>query len=95
MRDDARGSCARCAQDACIEIRFDASAVSLPPPATPASLSSPQALKEHGVGAIEVKRIDALREIAETLSKSRNVVYVPGKGNMMMALPAAQRAAMQ
>ena len=54
-----------------------------------------QALKEHGVGAIEVKRIDALREIAETLSKSRNVVYVPGKGNMMMALQAKQQASMQ
>jgi len=59
-----------------------------PPPVRP----PPQALKEHGVGAIEVKRIDALREIAETLSKSRNVVYVPGKGNMMMALPAARPA---
>ena len=49
-----------------------------------------QALKEHGAGAIEVKRIDAARDIAETLSKSRSVVYVPGRGNMMMALPTAQ-----
>jgi prohibitin 1 len=48
------------------------------------------ALKEHGAGAIEVKRIDAARDIAEALSKSRNVVYVPGRGNMMMALPAAR-----
>ena len=65
-----------------------------PPPPNPHPLV-PQALKEHGVGAIEVKRIDALREIAETLSKSRNVVYIPGKGNTMMALPSVRQAPMQ
>lgn len=50
------------------------------------------ALKEGGTGMIEVKRIDAAREIAETLANSRNVSYVPGGGNMMMALPAARPA---
>jgi len=38
------------------------------------------ALKAAGTGMIEVKRIDAAREIAETLSGSRNVVYLPGGG---------------
>ena len=41
-----------------------------------------------GSGAIEVKRIDAALEIANTLSKSRNVMYVPSGGNMMMAMPS-------
>ena len=39
-----------------------------------------QALREGGTGMIEVKRIDAAREIAETLSSSRNVIYLPGGG---------------
>merc|ERR1719205_255555 len=37
-----------------------------------------QALKEHGTGLIELRRIDASREIADTLSKSPNVMYLPG-----------------
>jgi prohibitin 1 len=49
-----------------------------------------QALKEAGNGMIEVKRIDAAREIAETLSQSRNVVYVPSGGNLLMGLPPAR-----
>jgi prohibitin 1 len=43
---------------------------------------------------IEVKRIEAARDIAETLSASRNVVYVPGGGNMLMNLPVARPAPM-
>ena len=46
-----------------------------------------EALKTAGSGAIEVKRIDAALEIATTLSRSRNVLYVPSGGNMMMAMP--------
>ena len=52
-----------------------------------------EALKAAGSGAIEVKRIDAAREIAETLSHSRNVVYLPSGNQMMMALPQVARAA--
>lgn len=48
------------------------------------------ALKTSGTGMIEVKRIDAARDIAETLSTSRNVVYVPGGGNMLLNLPVAR-----
>jgi len=51
-----------------------------------------EALKAAGSGAIEVKRIDAAREIAETLSHSRNVVYLPSGNNMMMGLPPVARA---
>ena len=46
-----------------------------------------EALKTAGSGAIEVKRIDAALEIANTLSRSRNVMYVPSGGNMLMAMP--------
>merc|ERR1712039_963781 len=34
-------------------------------------------LKEHGMGLIEMRRIDAAKVIAETLSKSPNVMYLP------------------
>jgi prohibitin 1 len=42
-----------------------------------------KALKEHGTGLINVRRIDAAKEIADTLSKSANVTYLPG-GNQQM-----------
>jgi prohibitin 1 len=55
------------------------------------------ALKEGGTGMIEVKRIDAAREIAETLANSRNVVYLPSGGaggsNMMMTMPVPRPVA--
>ena len=47
-----------------------------------------QALKEHGNGLIAVRRIDAAKDIAETLSKSPNVMYTPGGQNMLLNLPA-------
>jgi prohibitin 1 len=46
-----------------------------------------QALKEHGTGLISVRKIDAAKEIAETLSKSPNVMYAPGGLNMLLNLP--------
>lgn len=52
-----------------------------------------QALKSGGNAAIEVKRIDAAREIADALAGSRNVVYLPSGMNMMMAMPAAKASA--
>lgn len=51
------------------------------------------ALKSSGTGMIEVKRIDAARDIAENLSASRNVVYVPGSGNMLLNLPVTRTSA--
>lgn len=46
-----------------------------------------EALKEHGTGLISVRRIDAAKDIAETLSKSPNVMYAPGGQNMLLNLP--------
>lgn len=45
------------------------------------------AMNEHGTGMIEVRRIDASREIAHTLARSRNVCYLPGNNNMLLNLP--------
>mmetsp|Transcript_77938 Transcript_77938/g.147198 ORF Transcript_77938/g.147198 Transcript_77938/m.147198 type:complete len:286 (+) Transcript_77938:105-962(+) len=42
------------------------------------------ALKENGMGLIEVRRIDAAKEIAETLAKSPNVMYLPHGQQMLL-----------
>ncbi|CAI7800144.1 unnamed protein product [Closterium sp. NIES-54] len=39
-----------------------------------------------GGAMIELRRIEAAREIAATLSRSRNVVYLPGGNNMLLGL---------
>jgi len=51
-----------------------------------------EALKEHGGGLIEVRRIDAAKDIAEALSKSPNVMYLP-QGQQMLLNVAGGRAA--
>merc|ERR1712226_1718286 len=43
-----------------------------------------EALKEHGNGVIEVRRIDAAKDIAEALSKSPNVMYLPQGQQMLL-----------
>ena len=48
------------------------------------------ALNSCGSGVIEVRRIDAARDIAETLSRSRNITYLPNNGNMLLGLNASQ-----
>jgi len=51
------------------------------------------ALQKSGRGLIEVRRIDASKDIAETLAKSRNVTYLPsGKGgnNMLLNIGVGQ-----
>ena len=52
------------------------------------------ALSKSGAGLIEVRRIDAAKEIAETLARSRNVTYLPssngGGSNMLLGLNASQ-----
>jgi len=45
-----------------------------------------EALKEHGSGLIEVRRIDAAKDIAEALSKSPNVMYLPHGQQMLLNL---------
>lgn len=49
------------------------------------------ALKTSGSGMIDVKRIDAAREIADILAKAPNVVYVPSGVNMLMPGPQPGR----
>mmetsp|Transcript_28949 Transcript_28949/g.86406 ORF Transcript_28949/g.86406 Transcript_28949/m.86406 type:complete len:279 (-) Transcript_28949:39-875(-) len=53
------------------------------------------ALSQSGDGLIEVRRIDAAREVAETLSRARGVTYLPSGGqqgsNMLLGLNADQR----
>eukprot|EP00928_Gymnodinium_smaydae_P090749 TRINITY_DN7449_c0_g4_i1.p1 TRINITY_DN7449_c0_g4~~TRINITY_DN7449_c0_g4_i1.p1 ORF type:complete len:302 (-),score=86.46 TRINITY_DN7449_c0_g4_i1:266-1102(-) len=43
-----------------------------------------EALKQHGSGLIEVRRIDASKDIAESLSKSGNVMYLPSDQKMLL-----------
>ena len=49
-----------------------------------------EAIERAGEGVIQVRRIDAAKEIAETLSQSGNVVYLPNSGNMLLGLSAAR-----
>ena len=39
-----------------------------------------RALEECGTGLIEVRRIDAAKEVAESLSRARGVTYLPSGG---------------
>jgi len=43
-------------------------------------------LKNSGTGGIEVRRIDAAKEIAETLARARNVTYLPSQQNLLIGL---------
>ena len=50
------------------------------------------AVTKNGTGFIEVQRIDAAREIADTLARSRNITYLPGGqggNNMLLNLNTA------
>lgn len=44
------------------------------------------ALKENGKGLIELRKIEASRDIATTLARSRNVSYLPSGNNMLFNL---------
>jgi prohibitin 1 len=44
------------------------------------------ATKAAGAGLVELRRIEAAKDIAETMSKSQNVVYLPSGGNMLLGL---------
>jgi len=50
-----------------------------------------EALKEHGTGLIEVRRIDAAKDIAENLSKSPNVMYLPHGQQMLLNMAGGAR----
>lgn len=44
------------------------------------------ATKAAGAGLVELRRIEAAKDIAETMSRSQNVVYLPSGGNMLLGL---------
>ena len=45
--------------------------------------------EKAGDGLIELRKLEAAEEIAGTLSRSRNVAYLPGGGqNMLLNIPA-------
>jgi prohibitin 1 len=46
------------------------------------------ATKQYGQGLIELRRIEAAKDIADTLSRGRGVVYLPSSGNMLLGLGA-------
>ncbi|KAL5076131.1 hypothetical protein RYX36_015115, partial [Vicia faba] len=48
-----------------------------------------EATAAAGMGLVELRRIEASKEVAGTLAKSPNVTYLPGGNNMMMALNPA------
>lgn len=50
-----------------------------------------KATSEAGMGFIELRRIEAAREIAVTLSRSPNVVYLPGGENLLFGLNGLSR----
>jgi prohibitin 1 len=48
-----------------------------------------KSLAENGPGLVELRKIDAAVEIAQTLSRSRGVSYLPGGSNMLLNLGGA------
>ena len=50
-----------------------------------------EATKAAGPGIIELRRIEAAKDIASTMSKSGNVVYLPSGGNMLLGLNSGGR----
>lgn len=50
-----------------------------------------EALKEHGSGLIEVRRIDTAKDIAENLAKSPNVMYLPNGQQMLLNVGGGAR----
>eukprot|EP00871_Galdieria_phlegrea_P005846 jgi/Galph1/749/GphlegSOOS_G5452.1 len=45
------------------------------------------ALATAGSGLVQLRRIEAAKEIAQTLSHSKNVAYLPKGGNMLLNIP--------
>merc|ERR1719210_1638271 len=45
-----------------------------------------EAIEDAGAGVIDIRRIEAAKEIAETLCHGQNVTYLPGQGNMLYAI---------
>jgi len=43
---------------------------------------------KSGIGFIELRKIEAMKEIAENLSRSNNVIWLPNGVNMLMGAPS-------
>jgi len=56
-----------------------------------AAIMISQALSQHGTGLIDVRRIDAAKDIAEALAKSPNVMYLPAGQQMLLNVAGGQR----
>ena len=48
-----------------------------------------KAFAEVGEGLIELRRLEAAEEVAQIMSRSRNVAYLPDGQNVLMNLPNA------
>merc|ERR1711871_43858 len=44
------------------------------------------AMIKHGPGLLQMRKIEAAREIAKNLSSSRNVTYLPSGGNVLLSI---------
>ncbi len=49
-----------------------------------------EATKAYGLGMIELRKIEAARDIADTLARSGNVVYLPPSNQILMNMPAGR-----
>uniref|UniRef100_A0A061S5D5 Prohibitin n=1 Tax=Tetraselmis sp. GSL018 TaxID=582737 RepID=A0A061S5D5_9CHLO len=47
-----------------------------------------EATKQAGPGLVELRRIEAAKDVASTMARSKNVVYLPSSGNMLLGLNA-------
>ena len=45
------------------------------------------ATRAAGAGMIELRRVEAAKEVAATMARGGNVVYVPGGSNMLLSIP--------
>lgn len=45
-----------------------------------------EATKAAGPGMIELRRIEAAKDIADKMAKGRNIAYLPGGNNMLLGL---------
>ena len=45
-----------------------------------------KAIEEFGTGVLELKKLEAAKFVAEKLSQSNNIAFIPGQGNLLLNL---------
>ncbi|KAF8820447.1 putative prohibitin [Cardiosporidium cionae] len=45
------------------------------------------AVKTYGSGLIEIRRLEASKDVVESMGKSRNIMYVPSSANLLLGAP--------